>query len=177
MSPQAPHRGTLSGDGGHRAGFTVIELLVGLAIVSALTAIVIPVYMNLVQRAREAAVIQYLREVHKGQIEWRLETDASEFTGDFDEPEETGYIPDAKNYVRVRLRAPRRGSTKETSSRLVQNYRLDLTCTGNPSSHTSTYSVRAYPQNRSRRARWFYVDHTGTIRAGEGWAGPGAPPI
>ncbi|HYL79357.1 MAG TPA: hypothetical protein VEU07_01010 [Candidatus Acidoferrum sp.] len=137
----------------------------------------IPVYMNFLQRAREASIIQYLSEVHKGQLELRLETDANGFTGDFDELEETGYIPDAQNFVRTRRRAPRRGGSRETSSRLVQNYRLDLTCTENPSANTYTYSLKAYPQDRTRGARWFYVDQTGMIRAGNGWSGPGAPPI
>lgn len=160
-----------------RAGFTLIELLVGIAIISILAAMGIPVYMGFLQRAREASVIQYLREVHKGQLEWRLETDASGFTGDFDELEETGYIPDAQNFVRARRRTPRRGGTRETSSRLVQNYRLDLTCTENPSADTFTYSLKAYPESGSHDVRWFYMDQTGTIRAGKGYSGPGAPPI
>lgn len=148
-----------------------------MAIVSILAAVGIPVYMGLLQQAREAAIIQYLCEVHKGQLEWRLETDAAGFTVDFDELEETGYIPDANNYARVRRRAARRGTSKETSSRLVQNYQLDLTCTENPSANTYTYSVKAYPQNRSQSVRWSYVDQAGTIHAGKGWSGPGAPPI
>ncbi len=85
--------------------------------------------------------------------------------------------PYAKNFVRARHRSALRGSTKGTSSRLVQNYQLDLTCADNRSANTSTYSVQAYPLDRSQGVRWFYVDQTGTIRAGRGWSGPGAPPI
>jgi prepilin-type N-terminal cleavage/methylation domain-containing protein len=160
-----------------RCGFTLIELLIGIGVVAVLAIIAVPTYLGFVQRARETAVIHYLREVHKGQQEWRLETDAAGFTGDFDELEETGFIPDAKNFVRARRRTARRGTTRTTSSRLVQSYRLDLTAQDNPSTDIYTYTVSGYPENRSRRARWFYLDQTGVIRAGTGWAGPSAPPI
>jgi len=160
-----------------RGGFTLIELLIAVAVVGLLSAIAIPSYLNFVQRARETAVIQYLREVHKGQQEWRLETDSDGYSGDFDELEETGFIPDAVNFVRTRRRSVRRGqATRTTSSRVVQTYRLDLTAQDSPSTNTYTYSITAYPSNRSRRVRWFYIDQTGVIRAGTGWAGPSAPP-
>ncbi|MBI2116175.1 MAG: prepilin-type N-terminal cleavage/methylation domain-containing protein, partial [candidate division NC10 bacterium] len=85
-----------------RGGFTLIELLIAVAVIGLLAAIAIPSYLNFVQRAREVAVIQYLREVHKGQQEWRLESDSAGYSGDFDELEETGFIPDAVNFVRTR---------------------------------------------------------------------------
>jgi prepilin-type N-terminal cleavage/methylation domain-containing protein len=159
-----------------RGGFTLVELLVAIAIVAILAVIAIPAYLGFVQRAREVALIHYLAEVHKGQIAWRLETDSVGFSGDLDELEETGFIPDAVNFARVRRRAPRRGSTQTTSSRVIQNYRLDLTAVDNPSKNTYTYSISAYPVNRSRRVRWFYLDQTGMIRAGTGSAGPWSPP-
>ena len=160
-----------------RAGFTLVELLIGIAVVALLAAIAVPTYLGFIQRARETAVIQFLREVHKGQQEWRLETDAPGYAGDFEELEETGFIPDATNFVRARRRAPRRGGSRTTSSRLVQNYRLDLTAVDNPSTDTYTYTITAYPQNRDRRLRWFYLDQTGVIRAATGRAGPSTPPI
>jgi prepilin-type N-terminal cleavage/methylation domain-containing protein len=161
--------------GSQRGGFTLIELLVTVAIVAILAAIAIPAYLGFVQRTREAALIYYLRAVHKGQQAWRLETDSSGFSGDFDELEEAGFIPDAVNFKQVRVRAPRRGSTRTTSSRVVQNYRLDLTAVDNPSKNTYTYTISAYPVNRSTRVRWFYLDQTGMIRAGMGAAGPQSP--
>jgi prepilin-type N-terminal cleavage/methylation domain-containing protein len=160
----------------HRGGFTLIELLIAIAIVAILAAVAIPAYLGFVQRARETAVIQYLREVHKGQQEWRLESDASGFSGDFDELEETGFIPDAQNFVRVRRRAARSGASRTTSSRLIQNYRLDLTARDDPSTKTYTYSITAYPSNRNRSVRWFYLDQSGMILEGIGRAGPGSPP-
>jgi hypothetical protein len=127
-------------------------------------------------RARETSIIYYLSEVHKGQQEWRLETDTLGYSGDFDELEETGFIPDAVNFRRVRRRAAARGGSRTTSSRVVQNYQLDLTAVDTPSSNTYTYTISAYPVNRSRRVRWFYLDQKGTIRAGMGSAGASSPP-
>ncbi len=149
-----------------RGGFTLIELLIAVAVVGLLSAIAIPSYLNFVQRARETAVIQYLREVHKGQQEWRLETDSDGNSGDFDELEQTGFIPDAVNFTKVRRRTPRRGgSTTTTSSRVVQKYQLDLTSTDNPSDPSlNTYTIYASPQDGSTKVRWFYLDQTGVIR-------------
>lgn len=151
--------------GQDRGGFTLIELLIAVAVVGLLAAIAIPSYLNFVQRARETAVIQYLREVHKGQQEWRLETDSPGYSGDFDELEATGFIPDAVNFTRVRRRSPRRGGTVTTSSRILQKYRLDLTSTENPSDPSlNTYTIYASPQDGNTKVRWFYLDQTGVIR-------------
>ncbi len=147
-------------------GFTLIELLIAVAVVGLLAAIAIPSYLNFVQRAREVAVIQYLREVHKGQQEWRLESDSAGYSGDFDELEETGFIPDAVNFVRTRRRSIRRGqATRTTSSRVIQKYQLDLTSTDTSSDPLlNTYTIYASPQDGSTKVRWFYLDQTGVIR-------------
>jgi prepilin-type N-terminal cleavage/methylation domain-containing protein len=159
-----------------RDGFTLIELLIGIAVLAVLSAVAVPAYLGFIQRARETALIHYLKEIHAGQMAWRLETDAPGFSGDFDELEESGFIVDARNFQRVRRRAPSRGPTRATSSRLVQNYRLDLTAQDDTSTNTHTYSLVASPQSGNRKVRWFYLDHTGLIRAGIGQAGPSTPP-
>lgn len=162
---------------GHdQGGMTLIELVIALGVVALLTAIGLPTYLDLVQRARETALINYLAEVHKGQQAWRLETDSLGFSGDFDELEETGMISDATNSKRVRRREPRRGPTRTTSSRMVQNYSLALTAQDDPSTSTYTYSITASPQDGSKKARWFYLDQTGVIRTGTGKAGPQSAP-
>ncbi|MEI8190726.1 MAG: prepilin-type N-terminal cleavage/methylation domain-containing protein [candidate division NC10 bacterium] len=158
-----------------QAGLTLIELLIGLVIVGILAGVGIPAYLGFLQRAREAMIIQYLREVHNGQVGWRIETDATEFTGDFDELEETGFIPGGQNLVKVRKRVPRRGTSVTTSTRIVDTYQLALTA--RTSGTTATYQLTASPQSRSRKVRWFYVDQTGVIRAATGFVGPGAPPL
>jgi|GEM_PF-3012769 len=161
----------------HQAGLTLIELLIALVIVGTLAAVGIPGYLGFLQRAREVMIIQYLREVHNGQVSWRIETDETEFTGDFDELEETGFIPGGTNFVKARTRVPKKkgGASKTTSARIVGTYQLNLTAT--TSSASATYQLTASPQNRSPNVRWFYVDQTGVIRAATGFAGPGAPPL
>jgi len=160
-----------------RNGLTLIELLIALVIVGILAAIAVPTYLGFVQRARETTIIYYLSEVHRGQQAWRLETDAVGYSGDFDELEETGFIPDAVNFQRARRRPPVRGASRTTSSRVVQNYQLDLTARDNPSTNAYTYTISAYPVNRSTRVRWFYLDQTGMIRAATGSAGPRSPAV
>jgi type II secretory pathway pseudopilin PulG len=155
---------------------TVIELIIVLGVVALLTAIGLPLYLDFVERARETALLLYLSEVHKGQEAWRLEADSLGFSGDFDELEQTGMIPDATNSRRVRLREPRRGSTKTASTRVVQNFSLTLTAQEDPSTGSYTYSIVASPRDRGKKARWFYLDQTGVIRTGIGKAGPYSAP-
>jgi prepilin-type N-terminal cleavage/methylation domain-containing protein len=159
-------------------GFTLIELLVGVAIVAIVSTLAVVGYTRFLQQAREATVIQYLREIHKGELAWQLETDAPGFTGDFDELEETGLVPRADNSVRARTRRARlSGRETETSSRDYQTYRLSLSAVSTASTNTYTYTVTARPRDGRRSVRWFYLDQTGIIRAGVGRAGAGSPPL
>ncbi|MFB3818117.1 MAG: type IV pilin protein [Candidatus Methylomirabilales bacterium] len=159
-------------------GFTLIELLVGVAIIGIVSAVAIVGYTRFIQQAREATVIQYLREIHKGELAWQLETDDPGFTGDFDELEETGLVPRADNSVRLRVRTARRtGRETETSSRDYQTYRLSLSAVSTPSTNTYTYTVTARPVDGRRSVRWFYLDQTGIIRAGLGRANANSPPL
>lgn len=158
------------------SGFTLIELLVGVAIVAVLAAVAIPTYLGFVRKARETALIHYMQALHKGQQLWRAEVDSLGYCGDFDELEETGYVPDARNFVAARRRVGRMGRVATTSSRVVKEYRIDLTAVENPGANTYTYSARAYPEDRNPRVRWFYLDQTGIIRAGIGSAGAGSRP-
>lgn len=78
-----------------RPGFTLLELLIGVALVGILAAVAIPTYMRFLQGAREVSAIHQLQEIHKAQLKWRLLTGAEGFTGDFAELERTGALPPA----------------------------------------------------------------------------------
>jgi len=159
-------------------GFTLLELLIALAIVGVVSGLAITGYTRFLQRAREATVIQYLREIHKGQLAWQLETDDPGFTGDFDELEQTGFIPGTDNSVKVRVRTARRtGRETETSSRDYQTYRLNLKAVSNPSTGTYAYTVTARPADGRKSVRWFFLDQTGIIRGGVGKANADSPPL
>jgi prepilin-type N-terminal cleavage/methylation domain-containing protein len=160
-----------------RPGFTLIELLIGVAIIGILAAVAIPTYLGFVQKARETALMHYLRAMQKGQELWRAEVDSLGYCGDFDELEETGYVPDAQNFVAVRRRAARTGRVRTTSSRVVKEFRVDLGAVDNPGTNTYTVNARAHPVNRNPKVRWFYMDQTGIIRAGIGAASAGSPPV
>lgn len=158
-------------------GFTLIELLIVAVIVAIIAAIAIPAYMGFIQRARETAVISFLVELHKGQEAYRLDDPNERYSGDFEELEETGFIPNTSNVRRARTRTRRSGQTRTTSSREQNNYRFDLTATTDAAGNSSWY-VYAYPIDRNRKARWFYEDQTGIIRYEIGRRPrPDSPPI
>lgn len=158
-------------------GFTLIELLIGVVVIGVLAAVGVPTYMNFLQKARETRIIHYMRAVQKGQELWRAEADSLGYCGDFDELEETGFVPDAGNLVAVRRRTARTGRTRTSSSRLVRGYQVDLQAVDNPAAGTYTYTLRVYPEDRDPRVRWFFMDQTGIIRAGIGAASAGSRPI
>lgn len=156
-------------------GFTLIELLIAIAVLGLLAMIAVPSYLNLVQRARETRVTVFLKELIRGEEAWRIDAAATDpYSGDFDELEETGYIPDQNNIRRARTTRSRSGVTRTTSSRVRDDYQFDLQANVQPDG-TSTWSVTARPTSGDRRVRWFYADQTGVTRADIGRANARSP--
>lgn len=159
---------------GEVSGFTLLDLLVVVGIIAILTAIAVPRYLDFVQRARETAVIAFLRELILAEEAYRIENGVEAYVGDFEELEKTGYIPDTQN-VKAPKRPGKKKGVKPTSSRIQHAYQFDLTAS---QSAPYTWYVYATPMNKSLSVRWFYTDETGVIRYAIGTkADPGSPPI
>lgn len=144
-----------------QGGFTLVELLVVVAILAILASIAIPMYTGFIQKARETAAIGYLKTLHKSQDLYRFDSASSVYSGDFEELEAMGGIP------------PGSGS----ASRVDQDYKFDLTAGPGPGGQP-TWQALATPLKQQATARFFYIDETGVIRfeIGSG-AGAGSAPI
>ncbi len=156
------------------SGFTLLDLLIVVGIIAILTAMAIPRYLDFVQRARETAVIAFLRELILAEEAYRIENGVEAYVGDFEELEKTGYIPDTQNVKGPKKPGKKKG-IKSNSSRIQHAYQFDLTAS---QSGPYTWYVYASPTNKSPSVRWFYTDQTGVIRYAVGSkAGPDSPPI
>lgn len=143
-----------------QGGFTLVELLIVIAVIAVLTAIALPAYNSFIQRAKETAVISYLTNVKKAQETYRLEDAANLYSGSFDDLETTGFLNDSSG----------------AASRLEHEYQLDLV--SGISSGQPYWNILAAPVYLNPKARHFYVDQTGVVRYAVGAsAGPSSPPV
>jgi prepilin-type N-terminal cleavage/methylation domain-containing protein len=129
-------------------GFTLVELLIVMAIVLVMSTLAIGAYNNFVQRARETSVIVFLRYVHKAEMEHQFFHDS--YSGKFKDLEELGSIPEniGKTITKVGKR-----------KRIMEDYAITLR-----KRPGNTWFARAKPVNRSKEVRWFYIDETGVSR-------------
>ena len=142
-------------------GFTLVELLIVVAILAILASIAIPMYTGFIQNARETTAIGYLKNLHKSKDLYRFDSAITVYSGDFEELEAMGGVP------------PGSGS----ASRVDQDYRFDLSAGPGPGGQPS-WQATATPLKQQATARFFYVDDTGVIRFETGAvAGAGSAPI
>lgn len=158
------------------AGFTLIEAGITLALVGTLASLAIPLYVGFLQRAAEAAVIQYLRDLHTAQLMLRMETDARDFTANFAQLEQHMALGRGKGRHRGSGRASPGGPDWDGESQAYQGYRVHLRA-ARDAADRATYRVVAAPADGRREVRWFYLDESGTLRADTGRAGPASPPL
>jgi len=130
------------------AGFTLIELIIVMAIVLVLSTLAIGAYNNFVQRARETSVIVFLRYVHKAEMEHLFNDD--DYTGKFDDLEALGSITEniGKTITKV-------GKDK----RIMEDYAISL-----HKKDGNKWVARAKPVNLSTEVRWFFINETGVTR-------------
>lgn len=146
--------------GRKQRGFTLVEIIIVVAIIALLAGVAVPAYISFIQRAKETAVLAYLGKVKKAQETHRLEDAVDRYSGSFDELETTGFVE---------------GSVG-AASRVANEYQLDLSA--GVSSGEPFWNILADPLSLNPKARHFYIDQTGVVRYSVGApAGPGSQPV
>jgi len=139
-------------------GFTMVELLIVVAIVAVLATVAVPSYVSFIQRARETAVQAYMGKVRKAQEVYRFSDPAGIFSASFDDLETTGFVE----------------TDTGAASRVMNDYRVDLAA--GVSSGEPYWNILASPISSNPKAKYLYIDHTGIMRYAVGApAGPGSP--
>ena len=161
-------RGIL-GSGNSQAGFSLIELLVVVAVILVIAAVAIPNYIQSKMRSNEASAAQNLRNISTAEILYSS-TYGINYSTTLPQLSGTGINPDQNNAGLIDEVLA--GGTK---SGYVITY-TPLTTDSN--GHTATYSVTADPQSSTTGTRHFYTDQTCVIRVNAAvQAGPSDLPL
>ncbi len=153
-----------------QAGFSLIELLVVVAVILIIAAIAIPNYMSSKMRANEASAANNMRNITTSELIYST-TYSIGFSNTLAQLEESPIVTD-QNHAGLIDEVLASG----TKSGYTFTYTpLTFDSLGNP----STYSITAAPQVPNNTGqKYFYADHTGVIRYNlTGPAGPSDQPI
>jgi len=152
------------------AGFSLIELLVVVAVILIIAAIAIPNYMKSKMRGNEASSVQSLRNIATAELVYST-TYGVDFSSTLLQLSGNGINPDQNNA----------GLIDETlASGIKSGYVMTYTpVTFDPQGNPSTYSATADPQvPGTTGARHYYTDQSCVIRWNDTvQAGPSDPPI
>jgi type IV pilus assembly protein PilA len=137
------------------AGFSLIELLIVVAVILIIAAIAIPNYIQSKMRANEASAVQNLRNISTAELLYSS-TYGIGFSTSLIQLSGTGVNPDQNNAGTIDEVLA--GGTK---SGYVFTY---SPLTTGPLGHVLTYSVNADPLTSTTGQRHFYSDQTCVIR-------------
>jgi type IV pilus assembly protein PilA len=151
------------------AGFSLIELLVVVAVILIIASIAIPNYIQTKMRANEASAAQSMRNIATAELVYST-TYGINFSATMLQLSGTGITPDSSNAGLI---------DEALAGGLKSGYIFQYTpLTTDIYGHTATYSLTADPQSPNTGQRHFYTDQTCVIRSNVSvQAGPSDPPI